>query len=96
MEVFFTEHFKKKYKKLPQQIKKVTQKQLGLLIPNPHHPSLNVKKMQDPRNIWEARITEGHRMTFQIEGEVYILRNIGTHDILHKPVNPTTILYTLV
>ena len=85
MEIFFTDHFKKKYKKLPKQIKKATQKQLGLLISNPRHPSLNIKKMQDPRDIWEARITEGYRMTFQIDSEVYILRNVGTHDILTKP-----------
>lgn len=85
MEIFYTEHFKKKYKKLPPQIKKATQKQLKLLMSNPRHPLLNVKKMQDPRGIWEARITEGYRMIFQVEDEVYILRNIGIHDILNKP-----------
>jgi len=85
VELYFTEKFKKKYKKLPQQIKKTTKKQLGLLLSNQEHPSLNIKKMQDPRNIWEGRITHSYRFTFQIEGDIYILRNIGTHDILKKP-----------
>jgi len=70
---------------LPQPIKKATQKQLGLLLSNPDHPSLNIKKMRDPRNIWEGRITKFYRFTFQIEDDCYILRNIGIHDILNKP-----------
>lgn len=41
--------------------------------------------MNDPRNIWEGRVTGGYRFTFQIEGDVYILRKVGTHDILKKP-----------
>ena len=85
MKFYLTERFKKQYKKLPQPIKKTTQKQLGLLLSNPDHPSLNIKKMQDPRNIWEGRITKSYRFTFQIEDDAYLLRNIGTHDILNKP-----------
>ena len=85
MKFYRTERFKKQYKKLPQPIKKATQKQLGLLLSNPDHPSLNIKKMKDPRNIWEGRITKSYRFTFQIEDDCYILRNIGTHDILNKP-----------
>ena len=85
MKIYRTDNFKNKYKKLPQPIKKATQKQLELLLSNPRHPSLNIKKMQDPRNIWEARITKGYRFTFQMEKDEYILRNIGSHNILNKP-----------
>lgn len=80
-----TEKFKKKYKKLPKHIKKATQKQLKLFLSHPHHPSLNIKKMNDPRDIWEGRISESYRFTFQIKGDNYILRTIGSHDILKKP-----------
>lgn len=85
MKLYPTEKFKKQYKKLPQQIKKATKKQLGRLLSNPKHPSLNIKKMNDPRDIWEGRITHSYRFTFQVEDDTYILRNIGTHDILNKP-----------
>ena len=85
MKFFRTERFKKQYQKLPQPIKKTAQKQLGFLLSNPDHPSLHIKKMQDPRNIWEGRITKSYRFTFQIEDDSYILRNIGPHDILSKP-----------
>ena len=37
-----TEKFKKKYKKLPDHIKKAAKKQL--LLSHPQHPSLNIKK----------------------------------------------------
>ena len=85
MKYYRTERFKKQYKKLPQYIKKATKKQLGFLLSDPNHPSLNIKKMKDPRDIWEGRITQSYRFTFQIKEDTYILRNIGTHDILEKP-----------
>jgi mRNA-degrading endonuclease RelE of RelBE toxin-antitoxin system len=85
MKLSFTKNFIRNYHKLPQQIQKLTDKQLGFLLSNPKHPSLNIKKMQDPRNIWEARITKSYRFTFQIEQGTYILRKVGTHDILTKP-----------
>lgn len=85
MEFLYTAKFKKQYKKLPQQIQKATQKQLGLLLSNPDHPSLNIKKMQDSREIWEGRISYSYRFTFQKTEDAYILRTLGTHDILNKP-----------
>jgi hypothetical protein len=44
-----------------------------------------MKKMEGRQSIWEARITGGYRMTFQINGDTYLLRRAGTHDILKKP-----------
>ncbi len=81
MKLLFTKNFVREYRKLPQQIQKATDKQLGLLLSNPQHTSLNIKKMQDPRNIWEGRVTESYRFTFQIEEGTYVLRKVGTHDI---------------
>jgi mRNA-degrading endonuclease RelE of RelBE toxin-antitoxin system len=80
-----TKTFAKNFHKLPENIKKAVHKQLALLLSNPRHPSLNFKKMQDPRDIWEARISDSYRFTFQIKGDIYILRKVGTHDILKKP-----------
>lgn len=58
---------------------------MGLLLSDPQHPSLNIKKMNDPRSVWECRITKSYRFTFQIKNDSYILRTIGTHDILQNP-----------
>jgi len=84
MKLLFTKNFIRDYRKLPQRIQKITDKQLGFLLSDPQHPSLNIKKMQDPRNIWEGCVTESYRFTYQIKGGTYILRKVGTHDVLKK------------
>jgi len=85
MRLLFTKNFVRNYRKLPQEIQKAVDKQLELLLTNAQHASLAIKKMKDPRNIWEARVTLSHRFTFQIEGDIYILRKVGSHDILKRP-----------
>ena len=85
MKLYFTLSFKKDYQKLPQQIQKRVDKQLGFLLKDPSHPSLACKKMKDPRGIWELRVTYNYRLTFQKIEDVYILRRVGTHQILENP-----------
>lgn len=85
MKLLFTKTFVRDYRRLPDDMQKTVDKQLELLISNPQHPSLNIKKMNDPREIWEGRITAAYRLTFQIEGDIYVLRKVGTHDILKSP-----------
>ena len=85
MNLYYTKNFIRDYQRLPQSIQKITDKQLENMLSNPQHPSLGIKKMKDPRQIWEGRITKSYRFTFQFESDVYILRRIGTHDILKKP-----------
>lgn len=85
MKLWRLNSFKKDYAGLPPAIKKQADKQLVFFIQNPKHPSLNIKKMEDPRNIWEGRITKSYRFTFQIQKDIYILRRIGKHDILKNP-----------
>lgn len=86
MQIIRTDTFKNQYKKLPQPIKEQAKKQLGLLLENSKHPSLRVKKIKgQTEDIFEARVSRGYRFTFKIEGEYYILRRIGTHDILRTP-----------
>ena len=85
MELVFTKPFIKAYNSLPQRIRRLTDKQLELLLSNPQYPSLQIKKMEDSRDIWEGRITKNYRFTFCIQGATYILRKVGTHDILKTP-----------
>ena len=85
MKLLFTRTFVKNYRKLPMRIQSATDKQLEHLLSNPEHPSLNIKKMNDPREIWEGRVTESYRFTFQIQEDIYVLRKVGAHDILKNP-----------
>lgn len=85
MKLLFTKKFIRDYRKLPRHIQRIADKQLDCLLSDPSHPSLRAKKMHDPREIWEARVTQSYRFTFQIDPENYILRRIGTHDMLKTP-----------
>jgi len=53
---------------------------------NLRHPSLQVKKIQGTENIWEARAGLSLRITFEMNEDTIILRNVGRHDeTLRKP-----------
>jgi mRNA interferase RelE/StbE len=85
MKLLFTRSFRKEYAVLPTQIQTQAEKKLQLLLQDSRHPSLRVKKMEGFPDIWEGSITKHYRFTFQMEKDVYILRGIGTHDILRTP-----------
>ena len=76
-----TERFKKAFKKLPKEIQSITEEKFELMRGNPQHPSLRIKKMSGTNDIWEGSITHKYRFTFHIIGDIYLLRNIGPHDI---------------
>lgn len=85
MKIQTTRPFDEDYDSLPELIKDRADKQFGLLLENPHHPSLRLKKIKGHPSIWEGRITKSYRFTFQVSGEIYLLRRIGTHKILKTP-----------
>jgi len=85
MRIQTTKPFDGDYDNLPKGIKERANKQFTFLLENPRHPSLRLKKIRGHPTIWEGRITESYRFTFQISGEIYLLRRIGTHDILRTP-----------
>ena len=77
-----TERFKRDFQSLPDPIRRRTEKQLTLLLQNPRHPSLRIKKLEGTSDIWEGRITRKYRFTFQMLEDRCILRRVGSHDIL--------------
>ena len=86
MNVYYTELFEQKVKELPVERKKVLRAKLDLMIENPRHPSLRVKKIQGQAAIFEASITMSIRLTWQYSEDGILLRNIGEHDqTLKKP-----------
>jgi len=77
--------FKKDYKKLPAEIREKVNKQMEFLLSNPNHPSLNLHPIAGTKAIWEGYVDYRYRFTFEIEGDYYILRKIGSHDVIKKP-----------
>jgi len=81
-----TARFKRAYRKLTLENRERAGKAIRLLLENPRHPGLWVKRVKGTRAIWEARVSRSCRLTFEIHGETYLLRNIGEHDdVLGKP-----------
>lgn len=85
MKIIFSNSFEKDYKKLPLKIQKLLDKQLIMLLENSRYPSLRIKKIQGRGDIWEGRITQSYRFTFQKKNDTYIIRRGGTHSILNNP-----------
>lgn len=80
-----TNRFVKDYAALPDDLKARTEKTLSLLLENPRYPSLRAKKMEGREEIWEIRVSDNYRLTFQIIENTYILRRVGTHKVLKRP-----------
>lgn len=76
--------FVKDYEELPEEGKRKAEATLTLLIENPRHPSLQVKKIQGTQGIWEVRMDLKRRITFQWEGSLLILRRVGFHNVIEK------------
>jgi mRNA-degrading endonuclease YafQ of YafQ-DinJ toxin-antitoxin module len=82
-QVLFSNDFVRDYQGLPETIRKEA---IHRMLESPRHLSLQMKKMQPKqRGIWEARVTQGYRLTFRVDGEVITMRRVGTHDLLRTP-----------
>ena len=83
-EIELTESFKKAYAGIPSLIQK---KALRLLANDPRHPSLQSKPVEGAPGIFEARVDQNYRMTYErLPGDLLRVRVIGKQDeTLKKP-----------
>lgn len=82
-----TERFKKSVLDLDGRTREKLRKQLEILISNPRHPSLGVKKIKGTKSVFEARVDDHYRFTFEYgkKNEI-VLRVVGPHNsALKKP-----------
>ncbi|MBA7552596.1 hypothetical protein ES705_45165 [subsurface metagenome] len=82
MQLIYTAHFKKDYKKLSTAIQNKTDEKIKLLVENLSHSSLRVKKVGRYQNVLEGSINKNCRFLFQITSKGYLFLRIGKHDIL--------------
>ena len=80
MKIARTARFRKAWEQLTKEEKALARKAIANLAVNIRYPALRAKKIKGAGNIWEARVSYSLRMTFQIEGNTIILRNIGRHN----------------
>lgn len=79
MKIHYTPKFKIRFKKFPKEIRVKFYKQVQHLLQNIRHPSLQVKKYDKRRGIWQARVDNKIRFYFLIIGDIYYLLNIKKH-----------------
>ncbi len=85
MRLLRTERFKKDFQRRPTEIQERTINALERFVTDSRHPALQVKKMEGAPDIWELRVSDNYRVSFQrFQGGV-LLRRIGTHNILRRP-----------
>lgn len=81
-----TERFKRAYRKLEAAEQELVRKALRQLAEDRSYPGLRVKRVQGTSAVWEVRAGRDIRITFEMAGEVAVLRNVGHHDeTLRKP-----------
>jgi mRNA-degrading endonuclease RelE of RelBE toxin-antitoxin system len=79
--VEFSPRFVRCYRKLPAAIRAKVDKQLTFLAKNPQHPSLQTKQIQGFVGIYEARVDQNYRFTYErLSGDKLLLRAVGRHD----------------
>jgi mRNA-degrading endonuclease RelE of RelBE toxin-antitoxin system len=79
MKLRFTGRADKDYAELPVAVRKAFAKQLGFLLANLRHPSLQAKKYSEAMDVWQGRVTRGWRFYFKIEGDEYVILSIIPH-----------------
>jgi len=80
MKIARTGRFKKAWGLLSERAKKSGRKAIENLAVDVNYPSLRVKKIKGTDKLWEARASHSLRITFEIDSNIIVLRNIGKHD----------------
>ena len=79
MRVSYTERFRKSYESAPPDVQRAFDRKAAFLLAELRHPSLRAKKDDEASDIWQARVNEGWRFYFTIEGDVYVILDLIPH-----------------
>jgi hypothetical protein len=80
MPVKLLPHFVDQYNKLPKVIQDKVGKALGLLDENFRHPRLRNHPVKGFPGIFEAYVVDKYRVTFERQGDLFVMRNVDNHD----------------
>ncbi len=79
MRLRYTKRFQKSYQAAPKTVQRAFDRKLTLFLRDYRHPSLNAKKYDRKRSIWQVRVTKGWRFYFTIEADTYNLIDLIPH-----------------
>jgi mRNA-degrading endonuclease RelE of RelBE toxin-antitoxin system len=86
-EIRVAERFQREYSELPENIQRKVDKAIRLLAGNVRHPSLQTKQVQGAPGVYEARVDQQYRLTYErLAGDILQLRVVGPHNkVLKEP-----------
>lgn len=84
-ELDFSNRFVRAYKKLDGETRLQVDKVIRVIVENPGHPSLRLKRVRGTKDIWEASMNMSIRITLRFTGDIIQLRNVGTHEQVFRP-----------
>jgi len=76
MKVRLTARAQKDQDRLPTALRARLERQLANLLRDLRHPSLQAKKYDETRDIWQGRVTGSWRFYFCIVGDTYVILSI--------------------
>jgi len=77
-------NFKRVLKKKPADMQAAVAECIRQLAKDPRHPGLHTHKMRGVKDVWEAYVDAGNRVTFEYDGDTIVMRNNCNHDILTR------------
>ncbi len=80
MPVELSKLFDKKFDGLPLEVQRKVSKAVWLLNSNFRHPGLKTHQLESHPGIYEARVDDKYRMTYERQGNKLIMRNVDNHD----------------
>lgn len=74
--------FERDFKKLTAELQELVRKKLDDLLAEPRPPGLRFEKLKGYKrpDIYTIHITGNYKMSFEIEGDIAILRRVANHD----------------
>lgn len=74
--------FDRAFNKLDQRIQHEVKQAIADLLKHPIPNGRRVHKMGGQADIWEVRINRNFRLSFKLDGDTAVLRNVDSHDSL--------------
>lgn len=74
-----TERAAQDYEEAIPAVRKAFDKQMKFLLENLRHPSIQAKKIDETKDIWQGRVNQDWRFFFKIVGGTYVVIRIVPH-----------------
>lgn len=81
-----TPQYQRRYKKLTPDMQARVDSKLEDLQANPRPPGLGFEKLKGYQNpdVYTIHITGNYKLSFEVNGDVALLRRVGTHDEIDR------------